>query len=81
MTDIGVSLICLAIAVTLQAVKQRTLARALREQAQLTHEAFLSISFVVEQLNATPAERSNMQRENLERLRLLIRSAAVKIGR
>jgi hypothetical protein len=74
-----IAVILLAIAVILMARKQWRLARAQREQAELIHEAFLSISFVVEQLNATPAERSNMQRENLERLRLLIRTAAVKV--
>lgn len=72
-------LIALCWAVLLLGWRQILLARALREQAQLTREAFESISFVVEQLNATPSERSNIQIENLERLRLLIRSNAARM--
>jgi NAD(P)-dependent dehydrogenase (short-subunit alcohol dehydrogenase family) len=72
--------IVLAGAVILLALKQRRLARALREQSQLTREAFESISFVVEQLNANSlGERSALQLENLERLRLLIRSKAAQM--
>jgi hypothetical protein len=73
--DMGILSVCMIVLTW----RQIQLARALREQAQLTREAFESIGFVVEQLNATPGERVAMQWERLERLRLLLKTNAARM--
>lgn len=67
---IAVVLILVVVSIV-HSVRQQTIARALREQAELTHEAFRLIAFMQRVLDATPAERLAMQEEalaNLERL-------------
>lgn len=70
--QIQATLALIAIAVFAIAWRHVVLAKALREQAQLTREAFKSIAYVVEQLNAPPAERVRMYERNLERIEELL---------